>query len=122
MGNCTDNVAQGFHKALQQKSNGIRLSADSTGKEDYKMIIHIRTINLGNTVKSLLPIGEKTDGGVSLSGRIIIKDKSKANICALSFADIQGQGSSSIEVRMLYAYQALRDTEKPFKLGRLLDY
>lgn len=97
-----------FIKHFNKKSNGIRLSADSTGKEDYKMIIHIRTINLGNTVKSLLPKGEKTDGGVSLSGRIIIKDKSKANICALSFADIQGQGTSSIEVRMLYAYQALR--------------
>lgn len=97
-----------FIKHFNKKSNGIKLSADSTGKEDYKMIIQIRTINLGNTVKSLLPIGAKTDGGVSLFGRIIIKDKSKSNICTLSFADIQGQGTTSIEVRMLYAYQALR--------------
>ena len=72
------------------------------------MIIQIRTINLGNTAKSLLPVGAKTDGGATLFGRIIIKDKVGTNICVLSFADIQGLGTASVEGRMIYAYQALR--------------
>lgn len=97
-----------FIKQFNKKSSGIKLSADSTGGEDYKMIIQIRTINLGNTAKSLLPIGAKTDGGATLFGRIIIKNKAGANICTLSFADIQGQGTASVEGRVTYAYQALR--------------
>lgn len=99
-----------FIKQFNRKSVGMKLSADSTGSEKYKMIIQIRTINLGNTAKSLLPVGAKTDGGATLFGRIIIKDKADANICVLSFADIQGLGTASVEARMMYAYQALRST------------
>ena len=97
-----------FIKLFNKKSMGMKLSADSTGKEDFKMIIQIRTINLGITAKSLLPIGTKTDGGATLFGRIIIKDKVGTNTCVLSFADIQGLGTPSVEGRMVYAYQALR--------------
>lgn len=97
-----------FIKQFNKKSLGMKLSADSTGAEKYKMIIQIRTINLGNTAKSLLPIGARTDGGASLFGRIVIKDVSGSNICTLSFSDIQGNGTSTVEVRMMYAYQALR--------------
>ena len=99
-----------FIKQFNKKSAGMKLSADSTGSEKFKMIIQIRTINLGNTAKSLLPVGAKTDGGATLFGRIIIKDKAGANVCILSFADIQGLGTVSLEGRMVYAYQALRST------------
>lgn len=98
-----------FLKQFNKKSTGIKLNADSTGREDYKMIIQIRTINLGNTAKSLLPVGARTDGGATLLGRIIINDKAGTNVCVLSFSDIQGLGTVSIEARMMYAYQALKN-------------
>lgn len=97
-----------FIKQFNKKSTGIKLRADSTGGENYKMIVQIRTINLGNTAKSLLPVGARTDGGATIFGRIIIKDKTGVNTCVLSFADIQGLGTASVEGRMMYAYQALR--------------
>ena len=97
-----------FIKQFNKKSVGMKLSADSTGREYFKMIIQIRTINLGNTAKSLLPIGMKTDGGATLFGRVIIKDKAGANVCVLNFADIQGTGATTVEGRIMYAYQALR--------------
>ena len=97
-----------FIKQFNKKSIGMKLSADPTGKEDYKMIVQIRTINLGNTAKSLLPVGAKTDGGASLFGRLVIKDKKGTDVCVLTFADIQGTGTVSVEARLMYAYQALR--------------
>lgn len=97
-----------FIKQFNKKSIGMKLSADSTGKEDFKMIVQVRTINLGNTAKSLLPVGAKTDGGASLFGRLVIEDKKGTNVCVLTFADIQGIGTASVEARLMYAYQALR--------------
>lgn len=99
-----------FIKQFNKKTAGIKLKADSTGQEAYKFIIQVRKIDLGNTAKSLIPVGLKTDGGTTLSGRIIIKDSNDNSICNLRFSAIQGLGSVSIESRLLFAYQELRST------------
>jgi hypothetical protein len=97
-----------FIKKFNKKSPGITLTSDTTGAKKLVFHIQVDAINLGNTAKSLLPFGAKTDGGVILNGKIYIRDKAGTNLCILSFSDIKGIGSSAIESRLILAYQALR--------------
>ncbi|MDE6720768.1 MAG: hypothetical protein K2J84_01275, partial [Bacteroidaceae bacterium] len=71
-----------FIKRFNKKSVGLKLVADAKNTK-YDVVIQIRTINLGNSVKSLLPVGMKTDGGVVLYGRFIVKDKKGTELCSL---------------------------------------
>ena len=84
------------------------LTSDSSGKKKLKFHILVSSVNLGNTAKSLIPFGSKTEGGVTLNGKIYITDKDGQKLCVLAFSDIQGLGSTSIESRLMFAYQALR--------------
>lgn len=97
-----------FIKQFNKKSPGLTLTSDSSGESELKFHILVSSINLGNTAKSLIPFGAKTDGGVTLNGKIFITDKTGKELCVLSFSDIQGLGSASIDRRLLLAYQALR--------------
>ena len=103
-----------FVKRFNKKSNSLMLSMDSTSKTSYKMIIQVRSIDMGSTAKSLLPVGRKTDGGVVLQGRIYIKDLKGNEVCQLRFSDIKGMGSSSIQSRMMFAYQSLYQSLSKF--------
>ena len=103
-----------FIKKFNKKNVGLKLSADSTKEVKYKVVISVRTINMGNTAKSLLPIGSKTDGGTTLFGRIYVKDLKGNNLCELRFIDIQGLEAPAIQARLLFAYQELNSTLQKF--------
>lgn len=104
-----------FIKRFNKKSVGLKLVADAKNAK-YDVVIQIRTINLGNSVKSLLPVGMKTDGGVVLYGRLIVKDKKGTELCSLRFTNVQGLGTPALEARLIYAYQQLNtDLQKYLK-------
>lgn len=103
-----------FIKRFNKKSTGLKLSADSTKESKFKVVISIRTINMGNTAKSLLPIGSKTEGGTTLFGRIYVKDLKGRILCELRFIDIKGLGAPAIQARLLFAYQELNTTIHKF--------
>lgn len=103
-----------FIKRFNKKNGSFKIGADSTASTKYKMIIQVRTIDMGNTAKSLLPVGRNTDGGVILQGRIYIKDTKGNEVCQLRFTDIKGLGSTSIQSRMLQAYMAFNSSLSKF--------
>lgn len=96
-----------FVKKFNKKSEGLKLTAEPTEEAEYKMTISVRTINMGNTLKSFLPFGSHKDGGITMFGRIYIYDKTGKEICQLRFAGVQGLGSSGVEARLVFAYQEL---------------
>lgn len=102
------NALKYFIKQFNRKSEGLKLTSTPNGHEKYKMIVKVRTINFGNTAKSLLPVGKKTDGGATISGKIYIKNNKGSDVCVLSFNDIQGEGQFNIQARTLTVYEKLR--------------
>ena len=103
-----------FIKRFNKKSTGLQLSADSTANTKYKLVVSIKSIDMGNTAKSLIPIGARTDGGVALFGKITVSEISGKVLCVLNFSDIQGMGSVSIQARLLLAYQQLNSSLMKF--------
>lgn len=104
-----------FIKRFNKKSPGLKLVEKSSSAK-YDVIIQIRSINLGNSAKSLIPVGRKTDGGAVLYGRLIVKDKMGTELCTLKFTNVQGLGTTGLEARMLFVYQQLNsDLQKYLK-------
>lgn len=97
-----------FIKQFNKKSSGLTLTADSVGGDKLRLHIAIKSIDMGNLAKSLIPFGSKKEGGISLTGEVTISDNKGGKLCVLDFYDIQGLGSTTLQTRMIYAYQALR--------------
>lgn len=103
-----------FIKRFNKKSVGLKLNSDSTEETKYKVIISVRTINMGNTAKSLIPFGSKKGGGLSMFGYIYVKDHQGNKLCSLRFSDIQGLGEPSIIARLIATYEELNNTLQRF--------
>lgn len=103
-----------FVKRFNKKNTGLQLYMDSTKESKYKIVITVRTIDMGNSAKSFIPVGSKTYGGTTLFGRIYVQDLKGNNLCELRFIDIQGLGAPALQARLLFAYQQLNSTLQKF--------
>ena len=103
-----------FIKRFNKKSTNLKFSADSTSETKYKVTIKVKTINLGNSLKSLVPFGSQKDGGITIFGRIYIKDTTGNELCQLRFTGIQGLGAAGLEARLLLTYQELHSALRKF--------
>ncbi|MBQ7420754.1 MAG: hypothetical protein IJV27_01195 [Prevotella sp.] len=96
-----------FIKRFNKKSPGLQLTGSKDKDVKYQIIVYVSSVNMGNTVKSALPVGVKTDGGAVLFGKIEVKDAKKASLCTLKLTDIQGLGQFNVQARMYSVYQEL---------------
>lgn len=119
-----DMAHKDFIKHFNKKSPGLKLVTDSKSAQ-YDVVIQIRIINLGSSAKSWVPSAFKagaTDGGITLYGRFIVKDKKGKELCSLRFTNVQGMAAPNIESRLLFAYQQLNaDFQKFMKKASSVD-
>ncbi len=85
-----------FDKWNDEIGNGAKLVRSETA--DYKIIIHVDFIDLGNTAAALFTLS-KTGGGCIIAGTIDIIDcKSGETVCKLQINDLKGNSSKFLDV------------------------
>lgn len=102
---------QMFNKYIK---NGMNISA--TTSPQYKIIVQIRTLSLGNMGQMFNPFSGIKGGGAEISGKIFFVNlESGQSECIVSFAGIKGNSSYTESIRWGIAYTYLTKT-----LGKLV--
>jgi len=89
--------------------NKKKLQLKSVDNVDYKMKIHIKSIDMGNDggvfVSSYAP---KTVGGAVLTGTIDVIDmKTKGVVLSLDMGEVKGEHSLTVKYRILLVYDVM---------------
>jgi len=104
-----DNAEKHFAHLFNHK-NKKKMQFKLDGSEgDYKMKIHIKSIDMGNDggvfVSSYAP---KTIGGAVLTGTIDVIDmKTKGVVLSLDMGEIKGEHALTVRLRMLIVYDEI---------------
>ncbi len=88
-----------FTKQFNRKSDFMKI-ADG-GKTDYKMILRLTSIDIGNGASGFNPWASRKAGGVIINGTIDFVDNSTGKVvCVLNIIKAKGTSSPSETVRM----------------------
>ena len=80
------------------KKNGYWKIKES-GSTDYKMIVHIATLDVGNGASSFIPMASVKAGGAIINGTLEVRDRANKLLCTLNIEDEKGIGHMSETVR-----------------------
>jgi hypothetical protein len=90
---------------LNKKKMQITTDAENAG---YKIMVHVRSLDMGNDAGVFVPFAPATAGGVVINGTIDIIDMSTEKVvCTLNASDVKGSASPSIRFRIELAFQEL---------------
>ncbi len=87
---------QYFTVRFNKKSPNLKIKDSST---DYKMIMRISKLDVGNGASSFVPLGGAKAGGAIINGTLELRDKAGKLLCVLNIEDAKGVGHPSETVR-----------------------
>ena len=81
-----------------------------TDEVDYKIVVYVKVLDMGNDAGAFIPHAPSTAGGVAINGTADIIDMKTNNVvCTLNIDNLRGEASPTIRFRMALAFQALAD-------------
>jgi len=87
-----------------------------TQNVDYKIVVHIINMDMGNAAGVFIPYAPATAGGVVLNGTVDIIDmKTKNVVLSLNVDKLQGESSPSARLRMALAFTELAERMRKLK-------
>ena len=86
---------------------GMQITPDDRGV-DYKMVIHVKTLDMGNPAGIFVPFAPANAGGVIIDGTVDIIDmNTNAVVCTLNIDGVKGDGYPSESIRLGLAFSEL---------------
>jgi len=96
--------------------NGKMQIQTDTDDVDYKIVIHVLTMDMGNPAGVFIPYAPSTAGGVTIAGTVDFVDlKTKDVVLSLVYEKVQGESSPSARVRMALAFTQLAEYIRKLK-------
>lgn len=102
-----------FLGQFNRKSKGLNIVNEGSVSK-YKMVIHVKEMDMGNGGASFVPFGGAKAGGVIMSGTLEIIDiESNKNVCEFEIDEVKGMGhvSETVRIGMMY-FQLATDLVK----------
>jgi len=83
---------------------------------DYKIVVRVSSIDVGNDAGAFIPYAPATAGGMALFGTVDIIDMNTKNVvCTINVENLKGESSPSIRLRMILAFQQLAESMRKLK-------
>ena len=117
-----EKAEQYFTVRLNKKSSGMKIEEDG-GSTDYKMIIRLSKIDVGDGASGFVPYSNAKAGGVIMDGTLELRDRAGKLLCVLDINEAKGVGHPSETVRygmtLFEVANALCDFMKDVKKGKV---
>lgn len=98
----------GFAAFVSTMNKNFSAQVGSEMSADYKIVLHLNELGLGNVSANFNPFGGVKGGGAKISGIVdFIDNKTGEKICVLKFNNIKGVNAYSDRDRWTLAYRAL---------------
>jgi len=77
---------------------------------DYKIVVYVKVLDMGNDAGAFIPYAPSTAGGVAINGTADIIDMRTDNVvCTLNIDNVRGGASPTMRLRMAIAFQTLAE-------------
>lgn len=96
-----------FKATFNDKSKGMKITSDES-VATHKIVIHVKTLDVGNATGIFMPFAPADAGGASMIGTVDIIDLQTNNVlCVLYVDEVKGDGTPSETIRMGMMYHEL---------------
>jgi hypothetical protein len=104
------NLTENYFETRFNWLNKKKMQITNSESADYKIVVHVKSLDMGNDAGAFIPFAPSTAGGVVIFGTVDIIDMSTKNVvCTLSVDEVKGGASPTIRFRMAIAFQELAE-------------
>jgi hypothetical protein len=102
-----ETAASYFKSRFNKKSKGMKVTSD-VSVATHKIVIHVKSMDVGNAFGTFMPFANAKAGGVSIIGTIDVVDMTTNQVlCVLYVDEVKGEGGMSETARMGMMFDVL---------------